>query len=241
MNFLAHALLAELPAAPPAVPHASGNAAARRPPGDGVALRGRAVTLRVGGVAGDFIKGPLPGTLPADLAEGVALHRAIDSFADRHPAFARSRQRFPAVQRRWAGVIVDLFYDHLLARDWAAWHEESLAAFAQRVYADLARCEAQLPAAAQLACRHMAAQDWLSAYASRGGLAATLARMSTRVARENPLAGAESVLAADEAGFAADFAVFFTDARAFAADWINAQASRSAAATARGPARPDAG
>lgn len=237
MNFLAHALLAELPAAK----DAPDDTADRRPPGGDAALLGRAVTLRVGGVVGDFIKGLLPGELPADLAEGVALHRAIDSYADRHPAFARSRQRFPAAQRRWAGVIVDVFYDHLLARDWVDWHDESLSAFTRQVYADLARCDERLPAAAQLACRRMAAQDWLSAYASFGGLAETLARMGARVARENPLAGAETVLRADDAGFTADFAVFFTDARAFAANWINAQASRSGAATARDPARPDAG
>lgn len=89
MNFLAHAVLA----------------------GDDPALI-------VGGVVGDWIKGPLPAGLPPDLARGVALHRAIDRHAEDDPAFCRSRQRMSAARRRYAGVLVDIFYDHLLARDW---------------------------------------------------------------------------------------------------------------------------
>ena len=71
MNFLAHALLS-----------------------------GEAEADRVGGLMGDFVKGPLPAGLPPDLAAGVALHRAIDSFADRHPAFAASRARVRPGGRR---------------------------------------------------------------------------------------------------------------------------------------------
>ena len=56
-------------------------------------LAGDTRALVVGGVVGDWIKGTLPGALPADLARGVALHRAIDSFAETHPAFQASRQR----------------------------------------------------------------------------------------------------------------------------------------------------
>ena len=67
--------------------------------------------ITVGGVLGDFVKGPLPAGLPAALASGVALHRAIDSFADRHPAFIVSRARVSARRRRVGGVLVDLFYD----------------------------------------------------------------------------------------------------------------------------------
>lgn len=73
---------------------------------------------RIGGLLGDFIKGPLPAGLPPALASGVALHRAIDGYADRHPAFLASRARISSRRRRVAGVLVDLFYDHLLARDW---------------------------------------------------------------------------------------------------------------------------
>lgn len=94
MNFLAHAVLA----------------------GDDAADR-------IGGLLGDFVKGPLPAGLPPALASGVALHRAIDGFADHHPAFLASRARIGARRRRVAGALVDLFYDHLLARDWGEWED----------------------------------------------------------------------------------------------------------------------
>ena len=102
MNFLAHALLA-----------------------------GNDPALIVGGVVGDWIKGPLPGPLPPDLARGVALHRAIDSHAETHPAFQRSRNRVAPDRRRYAGILVDIFYDHLLARDWASLQPMPLADEAQ--------------------------------------------------------------------------------------------------------------
>ena len=72
-------------------------------------LSGDAEADRVGGLMGDFIKGPLPAGLPPDLACGVALHRAIDSFADRHPAFVASRARISPERRRVSGVLVDIF------------------------------------------------------------------------------------------------------------------------------------
>ena len=105
MNFLAHALLA-----------------------------GDAPALIVGGVIGDWIKGPLPGALPDDLAKGVALHRAIDSYAESNPAFCRSRSRVSADRRRYAGVLVDVFYDHLLARNWVAIHNRPLDEYCAGVY-----------------------------------------------------------------------------------------------------------
>jgi acyl carrier protein phosphodiesterase len=85
--------------------------------------------LVVGGVIGDWIKGPLPGALPADLARGVALHRAIDSHAETHSAFRASRARISPARRRYGGVVVDIVYDHLLARRWHELHPQPLATF----------------------------------------------------------------------------------------------------------------
>ncbi|MGB8409334.1 MAG: hypothetical protein WCE58_05455, partial [Gallionella sp.] len=89
-------------------------------------LAGDDPALIVGGVIGDWIKGSLPGALPDDLARGVALHRAIDSFAESQPSFRRSRSRISVDRRRYAGVLVDVFYDHLLAQNWATLHHRPL-------------------------------------------------------------------------------------------------------------------
>ena len=191
MNFLAHALLA-----------------------------GDEPALIVGGVVGDWIKGTLPGTLPADLARGVALHRAIDLHAESHAAFCRSRNRVSAARRRYAGVLVDVFYDHLLARHWAAVHPQPLDVFCASVYRLIEDRMGELPDTSHHALQMMAREDWLSSYAEIEGIADVLARMSRRARQPNPMAGGEQELLADLAGFEQDFRIWLTDAQAFVADWL---------------------
>lgn len=190
MNFLAHALLA-----------------------------GDTPALIVGGVVGDWIKGPLPGTLPDDLAQGVALHRAIDHYAESHPAFNRSRARVSAERRRYAGVLVDVFYDHLLARDWAAIQGQPLDGYCESVYALIRERLADLPATAQPALALMAKEDWLASYAQIEGIADVLARMSRRARKPNPLLHGEQEFLADVDGFTGDFHEWLADTRVFCREW----------------------
>jgi len=182
-------------------------------------LAGSDPALIVGGVIGDWIKGPLPGVLPDDLAKGVALHRAIDSFAETNPAFRASRTRVSSARRRYAGVLVDIFYDHLLASDWTSHHLQPLDEFSASVYQQITARTRQIPESAHFALQLMAAEDWLVAYADLANIAAVLARMSQRARQPNPLAGGEKEFAADAAGFAADFAEWLNDARHFVGRW----------------------
>ncbi|AOY01967.1 ACP phosphodiesterase [Jeongeupia sp. USM3] len=188
MNYLAHALLA-----------------------------GPAPADRAGGVAGDFVKGLLPGALPADLAAGVALHREIDAYADLHPAFAASRARVSPLRRRYGGIMVDLFYDHLLATHWALFSPDvALPQFTARLYAELA-AQPALPAAFASVLPKMAQTDWLASYRDVGNVALALDRMAAyRIRRDNPLAGAAGELLDHYAGFEADFLAFMPDALAYA-------------------------
>lgn len=190
MNFLAHALLA-----------------------------GDAPALIVGGVVGDWIKGPLPGALPNDLAQGVALHRAIDCFADAQPAFRRSRSRISPHRRRYAGVLVDVFYDHLLASNWPNIDRRPLQDYCAAVYRLIAERLPDLPAASHPALALMAREDWLTRYARIEGIAGVLERMSHRARRPNPLAGGEEEFLADADGFAGDFHAWLDDTRAFCRRW----------------------
>lgn len=195
MNFLAHALLA-----------------------------GNADADRIGGLMGDFVKGFLPAGLPPALASGVALHRAIDSFADRHPAFIKSRSRVSAERRRVSGVLVDLFYDHLLARDWADHGPGTLENYTLRLYASLDDFSGDLPERAREVADLMRTHDWLSAYRNVAAVGQAIDRMSIyRLRRANPLAGGIEEFLADADGFEADFRCFLPDAMAFAADWRSAR------------------
>ena len=180
-------------------------------------LAGDAAADRVGGLMGDFVKGPLPGQLPDDLAAGVELHRRIDSFADAHPAFQASRRRLSPARRRYAGVLVDMFYDHFLAIHWQRFHPQPLQDFAGESYALLRAAAAHLPPRLAAFLPSMEADDWLSSYAEIGTIAHALARMARRLRHDNPLAGGEEELLRDFAAFEADFLAFLPDAGDFAA------------------------
>lgn len=199
MNFLAHALLAD---------------------GD--------PALIVGGVVGDWIKGPLPGRLPADLARGVALHRAIDSHAETNPAFCRSRNRVSPPRRRYAGILVDIFYDHLLAREWAKHHTIPLDAYCTNIYRHIAERLPDLPPAAHPALHMMASEDWLHSYGDIDSIADVLCRMARRARQPNPLAGGEAEFLADPAGYAKDFHAWLDAARQRATAWCNAGITENA-------------
>ncbi len=180
-------------------------------------LAGDSADDRVGGMMGDFVKGHLPGALPEALAAGVRLHRRIDVFADAHPAFRRSRARISAARRRYAGVIVDMYYDHFLAAHWAQFHPQPLEQFAAETYALLAERAPLLPPRLVAILPRMRGDDWLSAYRSADAVALALDRMASRLRRDNPLGGAGDELYRDRAGFEADFFDFIAAASAFAA------------------------
>ncbi len=175
---------------------------------------------RIGGVIGDFVKGPLdplPAGLGPGLAAGVMLHRRIDSFADTHPAFLRSRGRVSAARRRVAGVMVDMFYDHFLARHWAQFSEQALGDFTADTYRMIAAHPEPLPPSFGPVFERMRAHDWLASYRDAAVVALALDRMAEfRLRRPNPLAGAGEELLATYAGLEADFLDFLPDARAFA-------------------------
>ncbi len=184
-------------------------------------LAGPLASDRVGGVIGDFVKGrldPLPAGLSAALADGVMLHRRVDSFADRHPAFLRSRARVSAERRRVSGIMVDLFYDHFLARHWARFSDQALHEFTAQTYAIIERDPGPLPEAFLPVLARMAADDWMAAYADVAQVARALDRMAVlRLRQPNSLGGAGEELSRDYAGFEADFLQFLPDAIAFCA------------------------
>lgn len=182
-------------------------------------LAGDDPSLIVGGVIGDWIKGSLPGVLPEDLARGVALHRSIDSFAETHPAFRASRARISTARRRYGGVLVDVFYDHLLAAAWGKHYDTPLPDYCAQVYQLIAERQDDIPESAHTAMTLMAHEDWLGSYARIEGIADILDRMSRRARQPNPLAGGEEEFMAQPGGFAEDFTIWLEDARQFASDW----------------------
>jgi acyl carrier protein phosphodiesterase len=181
------------------------------------ALAGPDKADRLGAMLGDFVKGLLPAGLPPSVAAGVELHRRIDSFADTHPAFRRSRARVSPGRRRVAGIMIDLFYDHFLARHWAGYFSQPLEEFTAETYAIMADHPELLPPRLAQLLPYMQAGDWLASYSALDSVASALDRIGQgRLPAPNPLPGSAAELEAGYQGFEQDFLSFFPDARAFA-------------------------
>lgn len=143
-------------------------------------------------LAGDFAKGPIE-RFPKSLQQGLWLHRQIDKITDEHEIFKETLALFPAQLRRVAPVLIDLGFDHRLARDWEEYHHEPLKDFASRAYASL-QAATELPDNLSAAIVLMCREDWLGGYASRSGLNAAVNGMRRRVSKPALFDGAEEVL-----------------------------------------------
>lgn len=189
-----------------------------------VYLAGPQVTDRVGGLLGDFVKGPLPCGLPPDLASGVALHRFIDGYTDQHPAFIRSRQRISPSRRRFSGVMIDLIYDHFLARHWRSFCDEPLLRFTQEFYLSLEDYRDWLPASLLAILERMRQRNWLAAYADLAVIGRALDQIGAhRIQRTNTLVGSLSELEAHYAELEQDFWDFIPEVIQQASGWRQAR------------------
>ncbi|QHD01993.1 ACP phosphodiesterase [Pseudomonas sp. S04] len=126
-------------------------------------LGGQEPEQLLGSLYGDFVKGALAGRFSARTEEAINLHRKIDVFTDSHPVVRRALGRFTVTRRRYAGIALDMFFDHCLARDWDRYAETTLDAFSKRVYTVL-RSEADLPERLARIAPLIISEDWLGAY-----------------------------------------------------------------------------
>lgn len=173
----------------------------------------------VGNLMGDFVKGRPEGLdYPAAIRRGILLHRRVDSFTDGHPVFLQSRARLSPPFRRFGGIIIDLAYDHFLARDWPLFADEPLTRFAQRAYHALQQHHHRLPPRLQHVAPLMAEQDWLTAYCRLYGVERSLAGIARRLSRPTPLADAGAELRRHYEALEADFHAFMPALVSFAGE-----------------------
>ncbi len=178
-------------------------------------LGGQRPPQLLGSLYGDFVKGLLPGRFPPEIEAAIRLHRRIDAFTDAHPLIKRAMGRFPVERRRYAGIVLDVFFDHCLGRDWERYAEVPLDAFTDNVYRVLAE-EPELPERLALIAPRMAAQDWLGSYRDFEVVGDALAGIARRLSRPEGLAGAMQELRALYQPLSEDFSEFYPQVQAFA-------------------------
>ena len=136
-----------------------------------------------GNLISDFVKGKRKLDYPPAIRTGIALHRAIDTFTDHHPATRRAKSYFRADYGLYSGPLTDVAYDHFLARDPQAFPSAAdLAAFARRTYEQLTTHEAFFPDRFSRFFPYMRDQDWFSGYRTKEGIFASFGGLARRAA-----------------------------------------------------------
>lgn len=177
-------------------------------------LSGTDPDVLFGNFIADAVKGRDLSAWPERVALGIRLHRAIDSFTDQHPSLRAGRARVRAHAGLYAGVVMDLFYDHLLASTWTRWHAEPLTRFVAAAHATLDQRRDDMPRETAALYHVMRDRDWLVGYASVDGLCRALDGLSRRALRGHAMAGAERVLTAHLPSYLDEFERFLPEVRA---------------------------
>jgi acyl carrier protein phosphodiesterase len=176
--------------------------------------------LRLGSVMGDFVRGTPDPALPQGVRDGIRLHRAVDTFTDSHPEVRSARRLFAPPYRRYAGILLDIWFDHYLARDFRRWSGKELAGWSIELRAMLHGHDTLLPQSLRDFLAYMDRQDLPAGYVNLDSVAQAFVGVSRRLSRANPVGAALPLLVANDAALRGHFAAFFPDLLAFAADWI---------------------
>ncbi|HCE43873.1 MAG TPA: hypothetical protein DET40_10025 [Lentisphaeria bacterium] len=144
-------------------------------------LSGDDPEMLIGNMAADSLKGRLPSTLQFDVIRGVRLHRRIDHLADKSEEFSSCMTVFRPKYGRYAHVLVDIAFDHLLAWNWDKYSRKNFHGFVQHVYKVLRTRRDILPHAFIPVADRILGEDWLTCYESLEGLAISYERLGRRI------------------------------------------------------------
>ena len=139
----------------------------------------------LGNLLGDLVKGEARKSLSLELQKGIACHQAIDIYTDSHIIVKRSKSRIDRQHRRFAGILIDVFYDYILANNWQDYSDIPLQQFTTTTYASWSIYLHTLPTYARGVIQHLTAEDWLASSKTLAGIENTLARISWRLNRRS--------------------------------------------------------
>jgi acyl carrier protein phosphodiesterase len=185
-------------------------------------LSGDDPKIMVGNFMGDFVKGrsALEQFEPS-IVRGIELHRAIDEFTDSHAVVTESKNRLRPKYRHYSGVIVDVFYDHFLARNWDQYHEELLPDFADKAYGIIQSFNSILPNDLKYMMPYMVRGNWLVSYANTAGIHRALSGMARRTPYESKMDEATADLVNAYDLFKAEFDSFFPQLNSFSKEFLS--------------------
>jgi len=187
--------------------------------------------LRLGAMLGDFIHGGMGSNeLPPAVQKGIQLHRFIDQYLDGLPEMAELRQRFVPPFRRYAGIIIDVAFDHQLALRWSEYSSISLQQFDIEVRQLLAKYDELLPEDLKRFMRYADRRGLFAAYQDKEEILYSLAGLGRRLSRPNPLDRVDEIWDGLQDDIALAFERVFPQVRRAVCERILANADRKSVA-----------
>lgn len=151
----------------------------------------------------------------SEIQKGIVLHRAIDTFTDVHPLFRKCTKRLHSTYHHYSGMIVDVFFDHFLAKNWSQYSEEPLEDFVENFYTSLTTFEMHLTDKAKLMKPYMIEQNWLMSYCTTEGIEKILTQMDRRTKNVAMMRNSVTELKFYYSEFEHDFTHFFAELQVF--------------------------
>lgn len=167
--------------------------------------------IKIGNFMADGIRGKHFESYPIDVQKGIILHRAIDTFTDAHPIFRKSTKKLHENYHHYAGVIVDVFYDHFLAKNWNTYSDEKLEEFVDRLYQSLHNNPDILSDRTKGMMPYMIEYNWLVSYQTVEGINRILTQMDHRTKNESKMRFATTELSEFYSEFETEFSEFFKE------------------------------
>lgn len=165
--------------------------------------------LVLGNFIGDFVKGNQAKNFPERVQKGIMLHRFIDAYTDNHPVVLESKKRLRPDFRHYSPVIVDVFYDHFLAKLWQHYHHLPLKQFTESFYESIKLKSSVLPDKAKHMLTYMSRDNWLYHYQYVEGINRALGGMSRRTNYDSGMENATKYLKEYYSEFQNEFSAFF--------------------------------
>ena len=171
--------------------------------------------VKIGNFIADSVRGNNYTDFDSEVQKGILLHRNIDTFTDAHPIFRIGTKRLHSRYHHYAGVILDVFYDHFLARNWSKYSSVPLQEHNHQFYDLLEKNLDWMPEHIEKILPIMRRQDWLTTYATIGGLSEILFQMDRRTKLVSKMQFAPEELEEFYDEYEAEFFEFFEELRKF--------------------------
>ncbi len=143
-------------------------------------LSGSNPDLIIGNFIADAVKGKQIENFSDEIIKGIKLHRQIDMFTDSHPVLERGKEALRPKFRKYAGVVMDVFGDHFLAKNWNDYSKTDLRDYSEHMYSFLHKHKDIFPEKARYTLHYMSMQDWLTNYRHIEGVKRALSGLSRR-------------------------------------------------------------